>query len=915
MFCKSLLRDERDVFLDGINEEISFVTNTTKEYGYYKIGGRTLHQCQLESESEMLFRMAIQKLKSAEDVLHYDIITSHLQDHKTYIVDLLKASRNILEHDDANVMNFKDSITHLTDLDELTLGKLALAREGPLYDYLHLYLELLWLLATIENQVDIPHIIKQLSYFSYKCFEKKRPLYSCDCFKKLWLQVQIFCGIKSLDFWEMFNVAMECYDAEFCLHHLHAIAKLQSFDCPFLKVRENIDFLNEKWSFILKDVNEEKLIELFGKVDALLEMWIECPKLDMIYTTWDFYYKRIECFEIKGKLLEVAKSFRPICGYTMFLKMLYRHLEKHQQWNKFRGRIYTRFSNAKFAKLNINGVYNISLLFAVLNPLARDEILKKLGEMLDALPEQTSFLVWNLQISLIQLQLENDKPVVSKEFFNQLTACSQSRTQFNLVSTFANQLETLMHCSSNMNLDQSEFFGPWIQNYVKHCQVSDLSVLLNVLIISIERIVELGAWYEYEKVIVTNVLAPLKKLATSANPVVLVGSLTALIAVNSSAVLVQTVAYFASEAISVGVMLNFFASICKRLGILTQDIEGFVIRVWFQCGLIGESNPDLTRIVLDSVGLEDCADPVVKFIESLSGGDKKETVKLCFANLDVWIAKHLSNPLYTQHIYTFMAFILNSCGKQLYSRSSASNNLSNYIDILLLPTEVQRGIKPVDYILAAIERTWHLYVNAIHNLSVNDPYLERILKNLVVKYIVLFKTRPSPIAKLLGNEKLTVSVLTKINKEFFLQGVSRATDEQIFKAINTLTNILESVESPNIIIANSLSALLEVYMFKSQKPQVLEFLKAVIRSEHYKSGGCTETIQNSLVEVTKKHLPFSTSTFYQMCFVLSRVIPTDMRLLLNKLREEIAVVERKRGQGFDNSLRQGLDKLQTLLIK
>lgn len=58
---------------------------------------------------------------------------------------------------------------------------------------------------------------------------------------------------------------------------------------------------------------------------------------------------------------------------------------------------------------------------------------------------------------------------------------------------------------------------------------------------------------------------------------------------------------------------------------------------------------------------------------------------------------------------------------------------------MLLPSTILLNKKPPDNVLAALKMTWHLFVRGLVQLDyTNDAYIERILKDIIVRYINKF---------------------------------------------------------------------------------------------------------------------------------------------------------------------------------
>lgn len=99
-----------------------------------------------------------------------------------------------------DLSRISSSLTSLQNLPDYVLFNCGKHQLAP-YNYLHLYLDLRWIMMTFEKDIvdfekEIVEVFTDLIYVSYKRFERfdrdqKVSPFLCSCFKEMWLLLQL----------------------------------------------------------------------------------------------------------------------------------------------------------------------------------------------------------------------------------------------------------------------------------------------------------------------------------------------------------------------------------------------------------------------------------------------------------------------------------------------------------------------------------------------------------------------------------------------------------------------------------------------------------------------------------------------------------------------------------------------------
>lgn len=529
------------------------------------------------------------------------------------------------------------------------------------------------------------------------------------------------------------------------------------------------------------------------------------------------------------------------------------------------------------------------------------------------------------------LYLRNERSVdgVGKNLVSLIQENVKSRQSFSLIRHFINNLEDVMNASSNYTLGQFVFFDSWIKKYLQHCHTTDVEELLKVLTNIVDSVYISDVWSEWDPVFQIHVFPCLKQLATVSGASPQIGVLAATLCKVSAELSNQGIAYFTDDPVDPKVSSHFVLTLVQSQLVPAQ--ENCVIRAWLRCCILStENSEELTKSVLGINSLlrpfrdKFHANPFCEILEILAkqpnNAVKENTVKLLLdsvVNIDVWVKTYIKEPkseATTLHIYTCAAVLVYNFAASLYNKTKSACLLSRIISTFLLPAEVLMGRTPHTYTLHAVQRTWHLFFKGICSLNwSDDQFLERTLRDLIVCYVPHFPTDHSPLLKCFDDQAVAAMVLNVIATAFLRQS-SKCNKQQSLKVLRFLDHLMSNctcLEIMRFVAKNVLPVLLEFLLFNLHCNAAVSVLISLNSSDFYEA--VKSEVHQSIVDVTEKHLMFSSNNYFQLVQILVKVIPADVKALLPKIKETVVAAEKIRGDGFDSTLRKGLLSIETAL--
>ncbi|XP_055379869.1 protein MMS22-like [Condylostylus longicornis] len=377
----------------------------------------------------------------------------------------------------------------------------------------------------------ISRVLDDLIQISIYFFKKKtlpdslyQSNFQCTCIKESWLILQFI--IESLkndefSFWKLFNERIDeiklntdHFDIssekipEFTLWLLKGLVRLQGYktngvyDGPsHSRVVENFDLLEPvvEQFLNLNPSEEQTRIFLCNLMPILLEWWSPKPNISMIL--WEYFHKKLNSqFFIAGSApsnlaissssgkgyLEKIKTLLVNCkpdpnlsSYILFTLILGKTIEKliktnqNNQVQKIFGRIYTKFSPAKYLALSEIGIHHLIELFLTLT-LSSDiqEIAPKIKDkllliQLDKISLNRQICIMKGHVALMILYVENfmDLSDYIKKILEQLNSI---KNDINICKILSEGLCEILKKSENFDNGEYLLVDSWITHYLNN---------------------------------------------------------------------------------------------------------------------------------------------------------------------------------------------------------------------------------------------------------------------------------------------------------------------------------------------------------------------------------------------------------------------------------------------------------------
>ncbi|XP_018578603.1 protein MMS22-like [Anoplophora glabripennis] len=843
----------------------------------------------------------------------------------------------------------------------------------PIYQYFHSFLDVQYHLLVLyyvcgapedklENRItsvmkDIITVIKK--NYRRQSIQNRQP-FLCSCIKESWLVLQVFTEKIGSDknwFWKIFNSVLENEDSIFTLWLLKYISSLQLDNTVCLdedkrndRVVPNYSLLESKLKIILSSAGSDTFLECFRIIEPLLcDLWLTKGRIEVFQIIWDHYSKRLNISKKKptqkalqlNEIIDSLLSSPKECNddFEIFVGMLILHLRAHPtHWGKIKGRIYSQLGPNKVKDLNETGVTHVMVIFLSLASVNFNELSKKIISVLENLPmeKRNTHHVWNIYaIFMIRHVLEGRDLEGAAPFMLQLLrdAVNDQKT-LRLVRDFIENFGHIINHSTNYQLHQWLLIDTWLPNYMAICYHSDLKAALDVLLCTLDKVSNPDSWSSWEPAFRDYVYPSMRQISTPSAPDT-VGKIAGKLCLLMPNITNEAFNFFNSETIPPRISCQFLDKVLADFPnsfILTPSQELVVLQSWMKiCLLTTDLYENLTLNVLKldcfpatlKTHIGTSQDPVYAFIEYL-GSDIKQhlhsnsMIKLCetcFGQIDKWLGQYLTQPddeTLVFRVYTCISLAFLHCGPLLYDRNKSTSPLTKLVQVLLLPTDFLIGKRvPHNFVLNAVKKTWHIFFEAIVKLNSDiDTFLERTLRDMVLKYMQYFSTADSPIIRCLENTSTAPILLDKISNSYFRHPVKES-DANTLKVLKILSDFVQSTTSlplMRLIINKCLYGLFEIVIFHAQRNVALSLIKVLTCSPLYPQ--VREDFGKSIITVTEKHLAFNTINYFQLMYVLAKFIPADVKNLLGNIKQNVSNVERMRGVGFDKNLRTHFEKLE-----
>ncbi|KAJ8955960.1 hypothetical protein NQ314_006809 [Rhamnusium bicolor] len=806
-------------------------------------------------------------------------------------------------------------------------------------------------------------IMRDLIIISRKDYNRtsnqNRQVFLCNCMRNFWLIIQLFAEkIRDSDwFWKIFNNLFENEEPMFTLWLLKDVSSLQCFNDVLLddegnkcyRIKPNYTLLEIKLKVLLSNAGSNTFMECLRIIEPLLcNFWLKRAKIEVFQIIWDYYSKRLNVsnkkvicntLELNELIDTIIWSPRNCKGdFEVFLGMLICHLREYPtHWGKMKGRIYSQLGPNKLKDLNEIGITHVMLLFMSLASINFNELSKKIISFVEYLPSEkkNTPIVWKIYaVFLIKhvkggRNLENAAPLMLQML--QDASCDQKK--FHLINEFMVDFDHIINFSTNMQLCQWLLLNSWISKYMATCYYSYLTTTLDILLSTLDKVNNADSWSFWQPAFKEHIYPSLKQISNAPTVPDIIGKIAGKLCLLIPNLTGESFSFFNSESMFPQVSCQFLNVVLENHSsfILSPQQESMVLQSWVKiCLLTIDFYEDITKYVLKldcfppqlKSHISTSKDPIYAFIEYL-GTDIRQhiqsssIIKLCelsFGQTDRWLTKYLVQPeneAVVFRIYTCISLAFLHCGPLLYDRNKSTSPLTRLVQVLLLPTEFLIGKAPHAFVLNAVKKTWHLFFEAIVKLNnITDTFLERTLRDMILKYIPYFSTTDSPIIKCFENNVTAPVILDKISISYFKHPVKES-DANILKVLKIISDFVQSTTSlplMRLIVNKTLYGLFEVVIFHAQRNVAISVVKVITCSPLYPQ--IKVDFSNSVIAITEKHLAFNTINYFQLMHILAKFIPSDIKNLLGNIKQHVSTVERMRGVGFDKNLRTLFEKLE-----
>lgn len=510
---------------------------------------------------------------------------------------------------------------------------------------------------------------------------------------------------------------------------------------------------------------------------------------------------------------------------------------------------------------------------------------------------------------------------------------------FHCLKKFVSDFRTIIEVSSSLQLDQSLLLHSWIYKYMQTCYHPDLVSFLEVMCYTLEKVTNLEVWSDWETSFKNYVYPSLEIVSASRSAPPDCGVLAGKVSVLSPEVLPRSFQFFNAENINVGVSSGFLCEVlqpCNGVMLTTQQ-EVLAVRTWAKvCFLSREDSTQLTGIIISMncipevirKAVRGANDPLIAVIDGLGDEVSRQAqnpalvrfADLFFGQADGFLKKYLAQPekeVVVLRIFTCLGLTFHKLGSLLYSKHKANCPFERIVTAVLLPSEVLIGKNVNQHILSSVKKTWGLFFSTAVKLNDgSDPYIERILREMIIKYIPYYATVDSPIFKSLDHDFLAEIVLGNLAAAFF-KHPSKEAESSVAKALKIVNEFVKGSTSTKLlqlIVNKTVYGLCEIVMFNNNKRlTALDIIKNITMSVVFSQ--LKKSFYDVIIEIADKNLAFNTPSFFQLLEQLAKLKSCDLTEIMPQIREKIVNVERMRGVGFDKTLRLYLGRLESNLLK
>lgn len=509
---------------------------------------------------------------------------------------------------------------------------------------------------------------------------------------------------------------------------------------------------------------------------------------------FDFVQKSYDYHQLTKKILQYdfTDSSLLFTSYDLFLCLLVKYLELNpSHWPKLKGRIYSKLLASKLELFTNHGLHNLTILFLVLaNTVNFSELTDKLQTLLNHLPiakAERNSVVWSANTSLILMRVERRISLdseMSVPFIQTVNSVSLDNSSKSLMQIYIDGLKKIVELNQELHYQERILLNNWISRYLKWCSQTDARYLLVILRKFAEKINHCDKQHEWWMIIEHYVVPIIVIMSSTSDVLQEVTDVGSIIVASDIQRFKSLLDRMLGEEVNVKFSTKFLKSLLMQDNVLQVDSshQTNIIQAWIRIAVLNVDKTDLIELtqliirlskwpeIVGSIDIQSTEDPLYAVIRVaghrirnaqtiVESSILKKWFETYFGKFDFWAssviatAEREENTQLVLRIYTCTALMFLHCAPALYVKNKNTCLLYRLTTTLLLPPTLLMNKKPSNIILAALKRTWHIFVRGIARLGYKtDNYVERILKEMAIRYLPYMFDSTSPLLRCLDQE-------------------------------------------------------------------------------------------------------------------------------------------------------------------
>ncbi|XP_014253803.1 protein MMS22-like [Cimex lectularius] len=545
---------------------------------------------------------------------------------------------------------------------------------------------------------------------------------------------------------------------------------------------------------------------------------------------------------------------------------------------------------------------------------------------------------------------------------------------YDMIKMYVEEMEFILKTYSSLNLGQHLFISEWLSRYLFSSSLSDSGRLLETILTVLNRL-KINMCHgnpEHEMIMFveklwSELIAYLKGVSnhfnTSQQVSVLAASLASLSVITGKLDRFKELfdLFISNDTNDIRAVRKFLNCLIESTSVVNilHSYNNSIVKAWVRCCIMcPDSNHkemhELTcyiskiaeiKSIVNPDHLMDCAEPLYLFLsclqEKYTSNDiyerqsLREKVSIYFEGIDRWLKPVISSPRdYDQvnNVYQSLGNIIRMISPLLYVKSKPNTPLQQLLDLTLLPVSVRNPESKLPHnIVQCVKTSLHLFILGLFKLIPDqDHYIMRTIKELLTIYIPrcvqihqMFNFTDFSLISQFGDfeERSQCFILETVCGNF-LRKKSRNPHNQALYALKFLEELFTAFTNSPEIVKNVLrltfDRMCDIFMFCDDKSQVHSAAKDILRlflnsSSIRKGNFLMDDIVRLLTSLANEHLAWSSRQLFELVVFLSSEAPDLTSRFLPHLLEIIKEVEKKRGVGYDKTLRLGFERIESRL--